>query len=90
MRTGSRSLHGRLQALESTLGGQPLVLTAADGSTRPVNRRRMRTWFREVFSGAPLSDDTRAVVECVSDNGTDGAMVELLRAIHNSPTEAFL
>lgn len=79
------NLKQRLEAVERTLGGQPLTLNMPDGTTRPVNRRRLSVWFREIFSGGELSPDTAALVDAIGDNGTDGLLPELLRAVALSP-----
>jgi len=81
------NLKQRLEAVERALGGPGLVLSMPNGTTRPLNRRRLSVWFREIFSGAPLSEDTAALVGATGDNGAEGLLPELLRAIANSPTE---
>jgi hypothetical protein len=78
-----KRLQGRLAELERRLIGGVFVCFMPDGTERPVRGRRLKEMLSEVSQGV-IQDDTRAVLECVSDTCTasgNGYMSELIRVL---------
>jgi hypothetical protein len=77
------SLERRLAELERRLGAHRITLWMSDGTTRMVSSRRLLGMVGEVSAGA-VKDDTRAVLDSVSDNCLEsgcGRMIEAIKAL---------
>jgi len=72
-----------LVELERTLGSNNIILWMADGTTRTVSSRRLLSMVGETDAGV-MQDDTRAVLDSVSDNCVEtgnGRMIEAIKAL---------
>ena len=77
------SLERRLAELERRLGAHRITLWMSDGTTRMVSSRRLLGMVGEVGAGA-MKDDTKAVLDSVSDNCLEsgcGRMIEVIKAL---------
>jgi hypothetical protein len=78
-----RGLERRLAELERRLGAHKITLWMLDGTTRMVSSRRLLAMVGEADAGA-MKDDTRAVLDSVSDNcleSGNGRMIEAIKAL---------
>jgi hypothetical protein len=82
-RVAMRGLERRLAELERTLGADKITLWMADGTTRMVSSRRLLAMVGETGRG-PIKDDTRAVLDSVSDDcmaSGNGRLIECIKAL---------
>jgi hypothetical protein len=84
-----RGLERRLAELERTLGAHKITLWMSDGSTRMVSSRRLLDMVGETDAGV-MRDDTRAVLDSVSDNCLErghGHMIEVIKVLAGGAAE---
>jgi hypothetical protein len=78
-----KRLQDRIAALEHRMVGGEIICRMADGTERSIRSRRLVHMIGEITRGV-VKDDTRAVLECVSDNcqaAENGHLPELLRVL---------
>ena len=76
-------LERRVAELERRLGAHSATLWMADGTTRMVSSRRLLGMVGEAGAAA-MKDDTRAVLDSVSDNcweSGNGHMIEAIKVL---------
>lgn len=82
-RLAVRNLVRRLAELERRLGAHSITVWMADGTTYMVSSRRLLDMVGEAGADA-MKDDTRAVLDSVSDNCLEsgcGRMIEAIKAM---------
>ena len=75
----------RLELLENKFSSGEITLWMANGSTRRVRARRLIQMISEIMIGGPMSPDTIAVIDSVSDNckaAGEGHLPELLKVLY--------
>jgi len=78
------NLRRRLEELEKRLVGGEIRLFMPDGSVRTIRESRLTEMIGEALGNFPMRDDTRAVLEAVSDDCASsgkGYLTEFIRVM---------